>query len=221
MVLNYAKLIKQQRIRNAAFVDISEEKTKEKIKKFAKDFNLDFNDTYKDVETSKYFKYLFATNPVKQNLFESIALDYLQNMNLISDATKLPPAGTGAFYVIEKQLIPGNPSGKSSKKQNQSQSIDFQLTIEPYKKRTNQLIVYAYHKYIKEAGGGQNHQLADIEKFLSNAPNDREECFIVFADGHFLRKHRPRLKAKYDILSHIRTYSMNEFEAAVLTGEII
>lgn len=136
----------------------------EKIDRFADKFGVSRAEVVESAIATPLFAATFATDPVKQSLHEKAAADYIPSMkNLVSDFIDLPNRGAGALFVTpDGTLSQTRPAGSGTS----AKSIDFTWTSGGFH-------VYALHKWTRESGGGQDHQLSEVRRFLSSAAASR------------------------------------------------
>lgn len=129
-----------------------------------------------------------ATDPVKQGLHERLAGEHIAAMTgLVSDFEVLPKRGRASLYLGEDGQVSAQPA--KSRTGIGVKSIDFTW-------RTGKVTVFALHKYTRESGGGQAHQLDEARRFLRSAQAAQRlpgppRLFLAILDGPFY-EHRDR-----------------------------
>ena len=221
MPIDYHEIKRQAWKQNIISVNLSDVSVRLKIGNWATLRGIDVNDLLLDIESSKYFRFAFAKDPNRQNIYEKAALDFLRCIPLIKDITKLPLSGEKALFVSNGILTLGENTSRTRREEHKSKSIDFKFTIRPYGQRTTELMCYAMHKYTEVEGGAQDNQYTDLQVFLENCPTKRHECFIVFADGDYYTSRLETMKGMFDIPTKRRIFTLNEFEICVMNGGII
>ncbi len=221
MPIDYDDLKKRAWRENMIAFNLTDASVRLKINNWASLRGIDIEDLLIDIQGSKYFKYTFAKDPVRQNIYEKAALEFLSNILLIKNVTKLPAGREKALFVNNGILTLGENIPRTRREEHKSKSIDIKFTVKAYKQRKADLICYAMHKYTEAEGGAQDNQLSDLRIFLENCPTKRQECYIAFTDGNYYNNRIQKLKSEFDILSKRRVFTLNEFEICVLEGHII
>jgi len=201
--------------------NLSDSSVIEKISNWAKLRDIPLDDLLEDINHSKYFKYAFAKDPTRQNIYEKAAVDFLETIPLIKHVVKLSTSGEKALFVNRGILSLGENINKTKREQQKSKSIDVKFILKAYKERVDDLSCYAMLKYTESEGGAQDNQLSDLRIFLENCPTKRQECFIVFADGNYYVSRIQQLKTEFDIPTKRRVFTLNEFEGYALEGRIV
>ena len=126
------------------------------------------------IQSDELFASCFTKDPAKQNIFEKLAGEYIESIELISDYKTLPTDKKNAKYVIDGNVT--EKKGGTSK----AKSIDFQWTCADKN-------FYASHKYIREGGGAQDNQYPEIKTFIEQANYSEKETSFFFAitDGNY------------------------------------
>ena len=221
MPINYLAIKQKAWEENIAGFDLNDNSVREKIETWAILRGIEVTELMADIVNSKFFKYTFAKDPNRQNIYEKAAFEFLCNIPLIKDVRKLAPGGEKAYFVVNGQLTPGEKTSRTHREQHKSKSIDFKFIVKPYNQRKIELTCYAMHKYTESEGGAQDNQYSDLRLFLENCPTKRQECYIVFADGKYYTDRLKELKKEFDISTKRKVFTLNEFEVCVMEGEII
>ncbi len=120
----------------------------------------------------------FAKDPIKQNIYELTAAEYISNIEGITDFENLP---NNKLAVIKGEIR----DKKDAKSTSGAKSIDF---FWHYKGRK----VYASHKHTNQEGGAQDNKYQDLQNFIREAREnkDKEIVFIAIADGPYYNNSR-------------------------------
>ena len=206
---------------NLEEVDLQDPSVLEKIFNWAALRGIDMASLLDDIQHSRYFKYAFAKDPVRQNLYERTALEFLQTLPLVTNTAKLASGGEKSLFVHNGILTLGENIPRTRRAEHKSKSIDFKFVVRAKGKRKSDLVCYAMHKYTESEGGAQDNQFSDLRLFLYNCPLKRQECYIAFADGDYYVNRLQSLKDEFDVPTKRRVFTLNEFEQVVAQGEII
>ena len=221
MPIDYRKAKQQAWVTNIKDIDLQEPSIQKKVLNWAELRGIALQDLLQDIEHSKYFKYAFAKDPVRQNLYERLALDFLSNLPLLKDVVKLAPNGEKSLFVHKGILTLGENIPRTQRAESKSKSIDFKFAIKPFGQRKHDITCYAMHKYTEGEGGAQDNQYSDLRLFLYNCPTNRQECYIAFADGYYYTSRLRSLKDEFDTASKRRVFTLNEFESYILDGGVV
>lgn len=221
MPIDYHLAKRQAWTVNIQDVDLCDPSVRKKIANWARLRGINLQDVMTDIESSRYFRYAFAKDPVRQNLYERLALDFLRGLPLLRDVAKLAAGGEKSLFVHKGILTLGENISRTRRADSKSKSIDFKFTVKPIGDRKHDIVCYAMHKYTEGEGGAQDNQYSDLRLFLYNCPRDRQECFIAFADGDYYAGRLQSLKNEFDIVSKRRVFTLNEFELCVVNGDPI
>ena len=158
-----------------------------KMVKYCKARGIPINDMMDAINREPMMKWLFVKDPKKQNIYECIAAEYLQGMDMISDFRHLPNRDlllAGGMLISSKEAEKRGADAKAK-------SIDFTW-------KTKKYTVYASHKYTNEPGGAQDNQYRDLVEFIEEAgrSNVTDAVFIAIADGAYYDSYDSRLKCK-------------------------
>ena len=178
-----------------------------KIVNFSNNFDFWEKEVIAKIKKDRMFAANFIKSPSRQNFYEVEALVFLNSMESVEKAEKLPASGAGAFYVVNGILSHERPD-KTYK------SIDFHI------KMKNGRDIYATHKYTKDEGGAQDNQKNDLLQFIQNARKYRrkEIVFAVIADGAYYDRHgRKELEVEASG-SDVVVCSMESFEEIMNDG---
>lgn len=221
MPIDYYDIKQKAWQENIRAFDLNDASVKEKITNWAKLRGISTDDLLVDINNSKYFKYAFCKDPIRQNIYEKSAIDFLSKISLIKHIVKLPTNGEGAIFVDKGILTFGENIQKTKREQQKSKSIDTKFVVKAYKQRMSDLSCYAMLKYTESEGGAQDNQFTDLRIYLENCPLKRQECFIAFTDGDYYTNRIQQLRNEFDIPSKRRIFTLNEFEIYVLEGRLI
>ena len=186
------------------FMEPLPENLNTKIVNFSNNFDFYEKEVIEKIKRDRMFAANFIKSPSRQNFYETEALVFLNSMESVEKAEKLPASGAGAFYVVNGILSHERPD-KTYK------SIDFRI------KMKNGKVIYATHKYTKDEGGAQDNQKNDLLQFIQNARKYRkgEIVFAVIADGTYYDRHgREELEMEASG-SEVVVCSMESFEEVV------
>ena len=123
----------------------------------------------------------FAKDPIKQNIYERIAADYISKIDDITYFENLP---NNKLVVANGEVELKKRNGKITR--SKAKSIDFSWTY-------NNKKIYASHKYTKEEGGAQDNQYQDLQNFIIEARENKDKgiVFIAIADGPYYQRNDP------------------------------
>ena len=144
----------------------------------------------------------FAIEPRRQNIHETIALLWLQQVEGIENCEKLPGSGKNAIYVTSDGEI---RPGKEFNKKPPSKSMDFRW-------KTGDTTFYATHKYTKEGGGNQDSQYKEVKELLDKFLKcEDESCALVaIVDGAYYTP-----KKMGELLSRTRDHSPKSYACQI------
>ena len=179
MELNYEEEYKKQIKQNLLKV-IEELKTKDmktKIQNFADKFGFSYDDIENKIIDDEIFRCVFAKDPSKQNLYQTLAATFIQSLPMVENFEILPSGGENAAYMENGKFYYGSELKKQAK---EAKSIDFYWTVGETK-------FYASHKYTKDSGGAQDNQYSDMQNFLKNTRdcNLKNTVFLAICDGKY------------------------------------
>lgn len=125
------------------------------------------------ITRDEMFRWCFVVDPIRQNVFEKIAAEYIESMTGVSSFKKY---GTSDLFIVagalkKKKEIKGMKP--------ESKSIDFGWK---YGGRN----FYASHKYTNESGGAQDNQYRDVQRFIEDANRvGGQDIFVAIVDGEY------------------------------------
>lgn len=194
-MLNYEKIIYGQRLKNVEEINLDKLNPSSdvinKLEKYSERYNFSFNDVLLEYQNSEIFRANFSKDPGKQSAHQKIAIEYIQNFELINKEKTLllPSGGKNALYLISGQIIQGCNLTTNKK----PKSIDFLIEL------INGQKIYCTHKYTKESGGSQDNQLNDVLSFLENSRNLHSKNIFVIAilDGDYYKHKINKINSKY------------------------
>lgn len=163
----------------------------EKIKKFAENNFLSFQEVLEKTLNDDMFSLQFVKNAKRQSIHEGVAANFIKENNNIVNFQVLPKAGKNALYLYKGNIIDNMSYWITDEC---SKSIDFKWNV----KVGNQILeFYASHKYTQERGGGQDHQLMELDHFLTSAKKNKNEnrFFIAICDGDYYSSISKRAKS--------------------------
>lgn len=129
------------------------------------------------IKTDELFSLQFLRDPVRQNIYETNAYEYLINLPGVNKDLCINYPNNRMIFVNKGKLTHVRPT--------RCKSIDFRIVLE------NGTILFISHKYINENGGAQDNQFHDVHSFIDSATrrdNDREKTniyYIAICDGHY------------------------------------
>ena len=184
---DYEALIQQKWQENAADVvnrlDADDAHLRQKITTYAENFGVDTKVIMSKIRTDQMFANSFAKDPNKQSLHEHSAAVYISNLQFVSEFQNLPTHGVKAYYIAE-----GGEALSGSAKQGTIKTLDFTW-------KTGKFTCYAAHKYIKQTGGAQDNQFADILGALqrwSKGNAQPHEILFTIVDGPYFTAEKMR-----------------------------
>ena len=181
--MNYKTAYQEQLQKNLQNV-LQELETKDmqlKIVNWANKFGYSFDTIKKKIVGDKIFRCVFAKDPAKQNLYQSIAAKHINSLEIVKNFQVLPAGGSNAIYLTNGKILKGGLLKNQSK---DIKSIDFVWNC-------GDLTFYASHKYTEISGGAQDNQYKDIQDFLNHARdcNEKNTIFLAICDGdYYLQK---------------------------------
>jgi hypothetical protein len=181
--MNYKKEYKVKVRENLKNV-LNEIETKEmklKILNWANKFGYSFEKIKEKIIDDEIFRCVFAKDPAKQNLYQTLAANYISTLEGVKKFNILPSGGKNAIYLTNGKILKGSALKNQSK---DIKSIDF---IWNYKDFT----FYVSHKYTETNGGAQDNQYKDIQDFLNHSRdcNEKKTIFLAICDGdYYLQK---------------------------------
>lgn len=194
-----------------------------KMKKFAENNFISFHEVVNKALSDNLFSLQFVKNAKKQSIHEEVAAKFICANENISDFQVLPKSGKNALYLYKGKIIDNMSYWVTDE---YSKSIDFYWNV---KVGNKVLDFYASHKYTQERGGGQDHQLIEIDHFLANAKKNKDEnkFFIGICDGKYYNETNKknkiskleRLRTKYK--GHNNVIAVNSNEIDILISNII
>lgn len=181
--MNYKKEYKVKVRENLKNV-LNEIETKEmklKILNWDNKFGYSFEKIKEKIIDDEIFRCVFAKDPAKQNLYQTLAANYISTLEGVKNFDILPSGGKNAIYLTNGKILKGSALKNQSK---DIKSIDF---IWNYKDFT----FYVSHKYTETNGGAQDNQYKDIQDFLNHSRdcNEKKIIFLAICDGdYYLQK---------------------------------
>ncbi len=148
----------------------------DKIEKFSKRSGYTVKKISDKIDSDEMIRWFFAKDPIKQNIHENTAIDFIKKINGIKDFKKF---GTNEAFVVNGGIMLSTEL-KEKQIRPKTKSIDF------YWKYGNDEY-YASHKYTKDEGGGQTHQYKDLISYIQECNNSsrKNTKFLAIADGKF------------------------------------
>lgn len=123
---------------------------------------------------------IFSKDPNKQNFFKKIAAKYIKNIKFVKNFHKLNNHGSKSKFLFDGKVF----SNTNDKKNKFTKTIDFTWQIENISGQKYNC--YAYHEFIKEAGGAQNNQFTNVKNTIKNANLGNESnLFFFICDGEY------------------------------------
>lgn len=149
---------------------------KDKIQSFSERSGYTVEEISKKIDEDEMFRWFFAKDPIKQNIHENTAIDFIKNINGVKEFKKF---GTNEAFVVNGGIMLGSEL-KSKQIRPKTKSIDFYWKYKDVE-------YYASHKYTKDEGGGQTHQYNDLIKYIQECNNSsrKNTKFLAIADGKF------------------------------------
>ncbi len=183
MILDYKASYKKQILQNLLNVipELETKDMKTKISNWSQKFGYPFEEVKKKIEEDEIFRCVFAKDPAKQNLYQTLASKYINDLNLVQNFEVLPSGGKNAIYLSGGKILKGLFLKNQAK---DIKSIDFKWLL-------GDTIFYASHKYTEVDGGAQDNQYKDIQDFLNHSRdcNEKNTIFLAICDGdYYLQK---------------------------------
>ena len=151
-----------------------------KIKRWCEKYNFDFRTIFEKAKKDYYFRAIFSKDPNKQNFFKKIAAKYIKNIKFVKNFHKLNNHGSKSKFLFDGKVF----SNTNDKKNKFTKTIDFTWQIENISGQKYNC--YAYHEFIKEAGGAQNNQFTNVKNTIKNANFGNESnLFFFICDGEY------------------------------------
>ena len=166
----------KENIKNA-LNEIETKDMKLKISNWANKFSYSFDEIKEKIRNDEIFRCVFAKDPSKQNLYQNLASEYIQSLDIVENFKILPAGGKDAIYLTNGKILSGDLLKKQSK---DIKSIDFMWNCKDF-------IFYASHKYTEMNGGAQDNQYKDIQDFLNHSRdcNEKNTIFLAICDGNY------------------------------------
>ena len=164
------------------------------IKSFCEEGGYNEKDVRVKIKMDEMFRWHFVKDPIKQNIYEELFLEYIEQFDGISNAKKPSPAiqlYNGRILTTQKI--------KNENIKPPCKTIDFSFN---FKNKD----IFIYHKYAKDSGGHQNNQYKDLLCFINEANKVKisDAFFIVVVDGKFWKtKNGNAKKQKIDNLKDV------------------
>jgi hypothetical protein len=152
-----------------------------KISNWANKYQYSFNIVKNKILEDEMFRCVFAKDPAKQNLYQTLAATYISSFKNVVNFKTLPAGGKNAIYLTNGKIFKGNSLKNQSK---DIKSIDFSWNTGSYD-------FYASHKYTAISGGAQDNQYDDVQKFLHHCRDCsiKNTIFLAICDGdYYLQK---------------------------------
>ena len=178
----YSDALKKQRRDNFERVkpdlDKGEPNLLQKISRFA--IKYDVEEEYVKTEIRNGHKITlayFSKDPSRQNFYERVAADYIRNR--IEGVKNFRNLANNELYVCRGKII----RRQDLKEYPTAKTIDFSWEYERYQ-------VYVSHKYTHESGGAQDNAYKDLQSFIQEARENRDDdhVFIAIADGAYYQQ---------------------------------
>lgn len=199
MTIDYKKEYSKRVFENLSEVikEIDSKDMKIKISNWATKFQYSFEEIKQKIITDKIFRCVFIKDPGRQNIYQTLAANYIKSLDIVTNFKTLPSGGKNALYLTNGKIFTGKILGKQAK---ETKSIDF-------KWETNGTLFYASHKYTGEDGGAQDNQYEDIQKYIKHTAdcNEKNTVFLAICDGDFYLKKDSKTgdKTRLDRLSRL------------------
>ncbi len=183
--------------------------SEDKIKSYCNEGGYDEQVVRTKINDDIMFRWFFVKDPIRQNFYELLFLDFVKEINGISNAEKPSPV----LQLYEGEIL----STEEIKKRNiypPCKSIDFS-----WKYKNNDF--YVYHKYAKDSGGHQDNQYQDLQCFIeeANKVKIQNTFFLAVADGEFWNTMNG--KARMTKIERLRTLVNNTTVFALQSSDLI
>ena len=189
-MLDYEK-IKDNKIKeNIKYLKANyrDEDFQNKIDKHCKKFGIQKEDIeQRIIEGDLITLSIFSKDPSKQNFYEKTAAEYIEQIDGVYDFKNLPNGGKHSLFIVEDKIL-SKIEKDNIDRELPSKSVDFK-----WKFRTEYNSFYAYHKYIKENGGAQDNQYADVLYSIIAArkiDSQAEHKVLFICDGEYFTEAR-------------------------------
>jgi hypothetical protein len=180
--MDYKEQYKKQIIQNLknVLLELETDDMKIKISNWANKFGYSFDTIKEKIISDEIFRCVFAKDPAKQNLYQTLASKYISSLSMVSGFTILPSGGKDAVYLENGKLLTGKDLDTQAK---DTKSIDFMW-------KTGDFTFYASHKYTETNGGAQDNQYKDVQDFLKHCRdcNKKNTRFLAICDGDYYLK---------------------------------
>ncbi len=124
-----------------------------RIQTFISRFGFPRNQVEDKIRVDKLFAAHFALEPRRTGLHESVAAEWIKELDTVSEFETLPKSGRNAFYVTSDGEI------REGMEHPPTKSLDFKWV-------TGNTLFFASHKYTKESGGNQDSQYKEVRYML-------------------------------------------------------
>ena len=160
----------------------------DKIDKAALRYDMDKETILREVRESNYAIATFSKDPKKQNIYERVALKWIESISKVTDARKPPRMlllETGMIVSARQYAQQGGQKAPNTK------SIDFTWQFRGVR-------FFATHKYTKDSGGAQDSQYQELERFVINGRDfsgqyeGQKTVLLALGDGPYFLAHDGR-----------------------------
>jgi hypothetical protein len=157
-------------------LDSREEGMEQKMETFCSRFGFSPVGVKKKIRKDKMFRAFFAKDPGKQKIHENIAALFIGSLPSVKNFKQL---SNGELQILRGAVMP-RKEVRAMGANRSAKTIDFKWD-------TNNLCVYASHKYTKGSGGGQDNQYEDLQHFIreANESHLKNTIFLAIADGNY------------------------------------
>lgn len=202
---NYRKKGLKENLEN---FNVHEAYVSKKIKEFVQ-FNPDFTEEQvkNEIINNSMFKRFFLKDPIRQNMYETVVSEYIENIDGVKNFGKPSPP----LYITTNGKLMSKSDIKSQNLDVACKSIDFYWEYDGKR-------FYAYHKYAKEPGGHQDNQYEDLLKFIQSANSLKipDSVFLAIADGEYFNSNDGKVDKKR--IDNLRD-SANKKNSFAITSE--
>lgn len=127
------------------------------------------------------FRAIVGKSPKRMDYFENTLITFLNSLDPVKIAKKLPKSGHKAKYVVNGKIYVGGG------RRNDVKSLDIEVTFK------NNIVIYLVHKYTMEDGGAQDNQFREAKETLRQVYNEAGKVGLILGavlDGDYYTKKR-------------------------------
>lgn len=201
-IVDYEKIKLEQLRKNVKELKSSD--VQDKIELFSKRTGYSVEQINEKIDGDDMFKWFFAKDPIKQNIHENTAMNYIKQIEGVRDFKKF---NTNEAFVVNGGILSGTELLLKQIRA-KTKSIDFYW-------KYDDIQFFVSHKYTKDEGGGQTNQYNDLISFINecNGSPKNKTKFLAIADGEFYNTNdvnagKSKIRHLQDIADRRNTHAM-------------